>query len=338
MAEFWYSSSIGRRPTMEDEHVAAEDKASGWQIFAVCDGHGGRGVVNRLAQLLAPTVLSALARATAAVAGLPLRPGYLRQYLKRIVVWIDRKLNEEVKGRARGSGSTLLLLVYNPKTRQIAVANVGDSRAVVQFLPATATALPGLIETRDHKPDDPSEMARVAEAGSYIVRKRVAGILAMTRAMGDFSLKRTSAQRGRTYDPLLGPVSALADVQVGSIARTARAVVVLACDGIWDVMNSGEAVAVAAAALTEDAVQPAQALVDEAYARGSTDNLTALVIKFPSSVVATKPTVSTASSSSMSATMTPSVSPSEVATVSAGRAAGGRARGRLRSKTKPRRT
>lgn len=269
--------------------MAAEDKSTGWQVFAVCDGHGGRGVVNRLAALLGPTVLAALARASVAGGGAPLRPGYLRQYLKRIVLWLDRKLHEEVQGRARSSGSTLILLVYNPRSRQIAVANVGDSRAVIQLVPpapdpgspsaAPVSKIEGeLIETRDHKPTDRDEMERVAAAGSYVLRKRVAGILAMTRAMGDFSLKTTSAQRGGMYDPLLAPVSALADVQVGALGPGVSALAVLGCDGIWDVMQSREAVAIVRAALKEGS-QPAKTLVDQAYARGSSDNITALVVR-----------------------------------------------------------
>jgi serine/threonine protein phosphatase PrpC len=110
----------------------------------------------------------------------------------------------------------------------------------------------------------------------------VAGILAMTRAMGDFTLKRTTAQRcGKVmYDPLLGPVSALPDVQVGAVAPSVCAHVILACDGVWDVIQSAEAVALAALTLSEGG-QPAKELVDEAFARGSTDNITSLVLRIP---------------------------------------------------------
>jgi serine/threonine protein phosphatase PrpC len=281
MAEFWYSSSIGRRPTMEDVHVAAEDKKSGWLTFAVMDGHGGTGTVKRLEEILAPTVLASLARATAASGGYAIRPGYLRQLLKHLVISLDRRLSEDVKGRARGSGCTLILLVFNRRNRQIALANVGDSRAVLHMATTTtAPATPILVETCDHKPEDKAEMARVAQAGSFIERNRVAGILAMTRAMGDFSLKQTSAQLGATYDPVMGPVSALPDVKVGAVSLTSGALVVLGCDGIWDVMSSLEAVNLSQLALNEGS-QPAKALVDEAYARGSTDNMTALVLRIP---------------------------------------------------------
>ncbi len=48
--------------------------------------------------------------------------------------------------------------------------------------------------TRDHKPDDPSEAARVEAAGLFISRNRVQGSLDMTRALGDTKYK--SAERG----------------------------------------------------------------------------------------------------------------------------------------------
>lgn len=43
--------------------------------------------------------------------------------------------------------------------------------------------------TRDHKPDDPIEVARVEAAGLFIARNRVQGSLAMTRALGDAKYK-----------------------------------------------------------------------------------------------------------------------------------------------------
>jgi serine/threonine protein phosphatase PrpC len=199
--------------------------------------------------------------------------------LKNIVVWLDRKLHADLTGPERQSGCTLILLVFNARTRQIAIANVGDSRAVLQMAPPNGN----VVATRDHKPTDAAEMLRVARAGSYIIRRRVAGILAMTRAMGDFSLK-TLPQRnssGRSmWDPVLGAVSALPDVQVGVLGFQGPALAVLACDGVWDVMESAEALAHVRASLAER-TQPATDLVNEAFARGSSDNITALVLHFP---------------------------------------------------------
>ena len=61
--------------------------------------------------------------------------------------------------------------------------------------------------------------------------------------------------------------------------------VVLACDGIWDVMTNERAVAIASKAIKnkEDA---ARAVVRQAYALGSTDNMTAVVVHLAAGAVA----------------------------------------------------
>ena len=50
----------------------------------------------------------------------------------------------------------------------------------------------------------------------------------------------------------------------------------LACDGIWDVLNDEDAVSICAEHLTAD--MAAQALVRRAFELGSDDNLTVVVI------------------------------------------------------------
>ena len=41
----------------------------------------------------------------------------------------------------------------------------------------------------DHRADDESEQQRINEAGGFIARKRVLGILAVTRSFGDHGMK-----------------------------------------------------------------------------------------------------------------------------------------------------
>ncbi len=51
--------------------------------------------------------------------------------------------------------------------------------------------------TRDHKPSDPLEAARVEAAGLFIAGNRVIGSLAMTRALGDCKYKTAEGESGR---------------------------------------------------------------------------------------------------------------------------------------------
>merc|ERR1740117_1887397 len=83
------------------------------------------------------------------------------------------------------AGCTATVALVTPT--HIIVANVGDSRCVL----STATQVSALTE--DHKPQMPAERARIEAAGGTVVNSRgtfrVNGILAVSRALGDFSLK-----------------------------------------------------------------------------------------------------------------------------------------------------
>jgi serine/threonine protein phosphatase PrpC len=307
---------------MEDTHVTAEDPVSKWILFAVCDGHGGTGVVKYLEKVLSKRVLAALNRVsldnaaasvtpaagkqpvTTSAYAVPVRASYLRQAMKLLIVSLDSELERELKSSTeRGSGSTLIMMAYQPLTRQIVLVNVGDSRAVLSLpnIPKTPAIAPlavadsarvaplgfvddddggsnkgrKLIQTKDHKPCDKDELLRIAAAGSFVSKNRVGGILALSRAMGDFSLKGSLRL---PYDPVSGAVCALPDVQVGYISPISFATAVLACDGIWDVMSSEEAVDVAEQALLRSE-NPAEKLVHVAFQKLSSDNLTCLVVR-----------------------------------------------------------
>jgi len=294
--QYFYGGAQGQRETMEDIELVADDKESGWQLFAVCDGHAGKSVVNEMKQRLPGALFD------------PLRKSYLdkkydallgvkeaKALVTNAIVNLDRKLFEVVKGRGRGSGCTLVAALFHPGTRQLILMNVGDSRAVYQQNIMDAKSggggSPGeLVETRDHKPNDAKEMARVHAAGSFVKGNRVGGMLAMSRAMGDFPLKKSKTL---AYDPVSGAVCAFPDVYVGKVHRSGGTMV-LACDGIWDVLSSSDVIQHAkerygsyksGGAVTKDkgkAVDnPAKSLVRLAYSKGSTDNMTALVVVLP---------------------------------------------------------
>ena len=60
--------------------------------------------------------------------------------------------------------------------------------------------------------------------------------------------------------------------------------IVIACDGIWDVLSDAEAVTLVrefcggSSGSTSKAARAAQYLIDTAIARGTTDNVTAMVV------------------------------------------------------------
>ncbi len=127
------------------------------------------------------------------------------------------------------------------------VANAGDSRAVLCRAGGVAEDM-----SVDHKPTMEGEKARILAAGGFVADGRVKGSLALSRAIGDMEFKQT---------PGLGPeaqmVTAVPDVRCEPL-RKGDEFLILACDGIWDVMSSQAAVTFVRARLAEGAA-PADA-------------------------------------------------------------------------------
>lgn len=119
----------------------------------------------------------------------------------------------------------------------------------------------------DHTPNVPSEAERVRRAGGAVFRGRVDGQLAVSRAIGDHSLKRSgvSAQPTQQHIPLTKD----------------HKYMIVACDGIFDVLSDRDVVDLVGRSFKDGAssTQAAAVLVKEALARGTTDNVSAMVIK-----------------------------------------------------------
>lgn len=264
-----WADDQGRRNEMEDGFVFV-DMFGGRPtsaFFAVYDGHGGRPVVDFITKQLHHSVLKEL-RKTNSV------PDALLQAFQSTD-------DEMVQRNILNSGCTACccLLREEGNTRVIYTAHLGDSRAVMSR-GGSATRLTSMS---DHKATDPLECKRVIEAGGQIFNDRVNGMLAMTRAFGDHLLKM----------PILpnNVVSNVPDITSTDLAWQDN-FVILACDGLWDVMNDQQAVELVSESMRE--LTPiarqleaegrsmaeilARMLVEEALARGSNDNISCVII------------------------------------------------------------
>ena len=97
------------------------------------------------------------------------------------------------------------------------VANVGDTRAVLNRN-GNAQRL-----TIDHKASDPVEIERVLSVGGTIKDGRVAGGLAITRALGDHAFKNY----GLSSSPHISKQT------LSSLDKH----LILASDGVWDTVS-----------------------------------------------------------------------------------------------------
>jgi serine/threonine protein phosphatase PrpC len=127
------------------------------------------------------------------------------------------------------SGCTCVSAIITPT--HVVCANVGDSRCIVGSTRTGAT----VALTEDHKPSLPEEKIRIEKAGGFVRDDRVNGELAMSRALGDFRYKRDEKLQAHEY-----PVICYADVAVHRRSGKGDEVLVLACDGVFDVMENSE--------------------------------------------------------------------------------------------------
>lgn len=186
-----------------------------------------------------------------------------RQLLTDEVLAADRLLVEAAKKSMDVAGTTALIALLEGS--QLIVANVGDSRGVMCDSKGNAIPL-----SFDHKPQQMRERKRIKEAGGFITFNgvwRVAGILATSRALGDYPLKDRKL------------VIADPDILTFDLADHKPMFLILASDGLWDTFSNEEAVAFIKERLNEPHYG-AKSITLQSYYRGSLDNITVVVINF----------------------------------------------------------
>ncbi len=137
----------------------------------------------------------------------------------------------------------------------------------------------------DHKPDNPSEKARIQAAGGFVEENRVNGSLNLSRSLGDFEYKSVA---NLPFDQQM----VICDPEIRSVSRQqADEFLILACDGIWDCLTSEECVTQTREALTTRAInQPLTKITEEMFDRIvatdilssqgiGTDNMTCIIVQ-----------------------------------------------------------
>ncbi|KAF8393443.1 hypothetical protein HHK36_021687 [Tetracentron sinense] len=286
-----FTSIIGRRREMEDavavipgfmsctcDHVggctAPGSRTSGEispvHFFGVYDGHGGSQVAKFCAKRIHEVVAEEWDR------GGGEGDGWRNRWEVAFSSGFERADNEVVEESVAPEivGSTAVVVAVSGC--QIITSNCGDSRAVL----CRATQI--LQLTVDHKvPDREDELLRIEGGGGRVISwngARVFGVLAMSRAIGDRYLR-----------PWIIPVP--------EVTFTARSeedeCLIVASDGLWDVMSNDEVGEVARHLLRRrrrsilmDETPPAQAVADHltdlAYRKNSSDNISIIVVDLKS--------------------------------------------------------
>ena len=265
------STAQGWRSDNEDSHVVfMELPNSKSDLFSVFDGHGGPLV----ARFLGQTVHKIFDTSFKALEG---APDAAEKALQRTFLAADEALASEAGEDCGTCGSTacVVALIHEPKKR-IVCANAGDTRAV---LCRAGKAFP---LSHDHRPVIESERKRVVSAGSAVIDERVDGMLAVSRALGDYEFKQA-----RGLPPQAQAVTCFPEVIATDFTAEDRFLIV-ACDGIWDCVTSEEAVTFVSKALDagNDPMSIADALIDKCIANDipedgiGTDNMSVIIVRF----------------------------------------------------------
>ncbi|KAL7499639.1 hypothetical protein ACHAWT_010336 [Skeletonema menzelii] len=316
------SEAIGARPTMEDRTIVIQNlmypppdyyysgdpkdiltELAFTTFAAVFDGHGGDECSNFLVDALPRHIRNQMLtqkdelrksiesgrgrNGLHADSGEDATSEVMRRILKTAYLRTDKEFITPKNAPQSGStGATVVLF-----GRRLFAANVGDSRVVLARKNGACLEL-----TSDHKPSRPDEAARVRAAGGFILHKRVMGELAITRAFGDKSFKMgIKAMLEEDADELgAGGVSddatkdltaplVSAEPEIASIVLTHDdEFLLLACDGLFDVFKSQDAITFARQELIAHRGEPAEVariLSDQAIrVRRSRDNVSILIL------------------------------------------------------------
>ncbi|KAM0862396.1 hypothetical protein ACQ4PT_045285 [Festuca glaucescens] len=233
-ARYGVTSVCGRRRDMEDAVSIQPDLLPGHHFFGVFDGHGCSHVATSCGERMHEIVAEEARTSSGPDSDDAER---WKGVMERSFARMDA---EAVSSRATSAagpgpaptcrcelqlpkcdhvGSTAVVAVLG--LRHLVVSNCGDSRAV---LCRSGAAVP---LSADHKPDRPDELARIQAAGGRVIfwdGARVFGVLAMSRAIGDSYLK-----------PYV-----VADPEVRVVERRdgEDEFLILASDGLWDVVSN----------------------------------------------------------------------------------------------------
>ncbi|XWS71645.1 hypothetical protein CRYUN_Cryun03dG0156000 [Craigia yunnanensis] len=229
--KFGVASVCGRRRDMEDavafhpsfHRQGLDSAATGFHYFGVYDGHGCSHVAMRCRERLHELVKEELESEEEWKGAM--ERSFTRMD-KEVIKWNESAVGVNCRCELQSPecdavGSTAVVAIVTPD--KIVVANCGDSRAVL-----CRKGKPVPLSS-DHKPDSPDELNRIQEAGGRVIYwdgPRVLGVLAMSRAIGDNYLK-----------PYVS-----CEPEVTITDRTAEdECLILASDGLWDVVSNDTA-------------------------------------------------------------------------------------------------
>ena len=235
----------GLRPNDEDRIItksfAIDDSTRSFTLVAVFDGHGGQETVEYLVKHFATELEVQLNISDT-----------IRDAITATFENIDSRLENY------GSGSTCVLALMEEGTSDMWCAHIGDSRMIIK-------QKENVIATIDHKPSLEKENIRIRCAGGYVFQHRLNGIIAVSRAFGDFGSD-------------LKPDMLIAIPDISHHTMSEGDVAILVSDGVTDVISTEDITELGVS--SDDADTVATAIKDSALKKGTRDNVSVIVVQW----------------------------------------------------------
>ncbi|GBG30423.1 Protein phosphatase, putative [Hondaea fermentalgiana] len=287
-----------RRKSVELSVEHARDNVLG--CFGVFDGHGGIACADYCSVAI-PQLLASHEK-TGTDAELALLEVFAETD-KRLREYLDRNFADTLTYQSGCTASVVVMSGRYDDKITLTCANVGDTRTLLVRRDGSYIPL-----SHDHVPHLESEKLRIENAGGFVAPPpmradsssvRVLGSLAVTRSLGDFAFKLPKvASWGTPEKPITEDlVSGIPDIKQQEIYPNDQ-LLLIACDGIWDVFSRTEAAEFVRKGLNavdkdpearcksavEKCDQVAAQLIEEAISRGTKDNCSCVLVRiFPRS-------------------------------------------------------
>jgi len=277
----------GMRNHMEDRVITKKylnDKHQAISLYIVFDGHGGDEIVKLAEKKLTNYLLKSNQKLFESLENQAdnIDPTEFKTLVESQFPKFDVELmhekdihNKLLDPKTRStSGCTCTGVFLTPD--HVILFNVGDSRTI---LINENEEKPVIFASKDHKPDDPIETARINAAGGFVTLPpktyipRVMGQLALSRAFGDFQLKMKDVAQDKQ------PV--VVDPDVTILERSKLTHIVVGSDGVFDDLTN-EQVAKFATGKTGNIEKRTFDLLRKSLSAGSQDNMAAIVISLDS--------------------------------------------------------
>lgn len=220
----------GMRRQMEDEYLICPslrdqcpdlDKDRDFALFAIFDGHGGKQVAGFVKTYLPFELGHAFSADEPKDA--PLTDKRIKKIIESAFQRLDSRIATELAGCYDGCTAVVLLV----NTEMSICANLGDSMAYLCRV-KDDDIQPIPLQMRQHKCWMMKEKERILRSGGAVENGRINGVLEVSRAFGDITLKKFGVLCTPEY------MKFKMDLKLDRF-------VILACDGFWNAWTAAEA-------------------------------------------------------------------------------------------------